>query len=374
MKLTELTLYHFRNYQELHLPLHPGVNLLVGENAQGKTNLLEAVYYLSTGKSFRTGRPQELIQFGADFTDFSCNLFSESREKSIRAVLFAAKKPRQLYICGIKQRSAAALCGVLTAVLFCPDDLLLLKSGAAARRKLLDAALCQLRPGYAAALAEYQRLYENKSRILKDWHDQPSILDPLPEFNYRMAQVGAILVSSRAKYLKALAAAASGYHREFSGGRETLTLTYQTVSTISDPFAEKKTLFQQILDHQEAHYRAELDSGQCLTGPHKDDFDAALDGLSIKAYGSQGQTRTAAISLKLAERELMRQDSGEEPVLLLDDVLSELDGTRQDFVLNQIRTGQVLITCCEPEKLTGLGQTIHIHGGQVNGNVSGAWK
>ena len=150
MKLTELTLYHFRNYQELHLPLHPGVNLLVGENAQGKTNLLEAVYYLSTGKSFRTGRPQELIQFGADFTDFSCNLFSESREKSIRAVLFAAKKPRQLYISGIKQRSAAALCGVLTAVLFCPDDLLLLKSGAAARRKLLDAALCQLRPGYAA--------------------------------------------------------------------------------------------------------------------------------------------------------------------------------------------------------------------------------
>ena len=337
MKLTGLTLYHFRNYEELHLALHPGVNLLVGENAQGKTNLLEAVFYLSTGGSFRTGRAQELIGFGAEFADLSCELFSGGREQSIRAVLFANRRPRQLYIGGVKQRSAAELPGVLTTVLFCPDDLQILKAGAAGRRKLLDTALCQLRPGYAAALAEYRKLYDSKSRILKDYHEQPSLLDPL---------------------------------REFSGGREGLTLRYQTVSSIDDPFADRRVLFQQILSHQEAHYRAELDSGQCLTGPHKDDFDAALDGLSIKSYGSQGQTRTAAISLKLAERELFRRDTGEEPVLLLDDVLSELDGTRQDFVLNQIRTGQVLITCCEPEKLTGLGQTVQIHGGQVMQDVS----
>ena len=365
MKLTELTLYNFRNYRELHLALHPGVNLLVGENAQGKTNLLEAVCYLSTGRSFRTGRPQELIGFGADFADLSCELFSGGREQSIRAVLFAGRRPRQLYLGGIKQKSSAALPGVLTTVLFCPDDLLVLKSGAAGRRKLLDTALCQLRPGYAAALAEYQKLYDSKSRILKDYHEQPSLLEPLPEFNYRMAQVGAILISSRAKYLRGLETAAAAFHQEFSGGREALTLTYQTVSTVTDPFADRKTIFQQILDHQDAHYRAELDSGQCLTGPHKDDFDAALDGLSIKAYGSQGQTRTAAVSLKLAERDLMRRDTGEEPVLLLDDVLSELDRTRQDFVLNQIRTGQVFITCCEPDKLTGLGQTVRISQGQV---------
>ena len=370
MKLTGLTLYHFRNYEELHLALHPGVNLLVGENAQGKTNLLEAVFYLSTGGSFRTGRAQELIGFGAEFADLSCELFSGGREQSIRAVLFANRRPRQLYIGGVKQRSAAELPGVLTTVLFCPDDLQILKAGAAGRRKLLDTALCQLRPGYAAALAEYRKLYDSKSRILKDYHEQPSLLDPLPEFNYRMAQVGAILISMRAHYLRALGEAAGDYPREFSGGREGLTLRYQTVSSIDDPFADRRVLFQQILNHQEAHYRAELDSGQCLTGPHKDDFDAALDGLSIKAYGSQGQTRTAAISLKLAERELFRRDTGEEPVLLLDDVLSELDGTRQDFVLNQIRTGQVLITCCEPEKLTGLGQTVQIHGGQVMQDVS----
>ena len=370
MKLTGLTLYSFRNYRELHLTLHPGVNLLVGENAQGKTNLLESVFYLSTGRSFRTNRAQELIGFGAEFADLSCELFSGGREQSIRAVLFANRRPRQLYIGGVKQRSAAGLPGVLTTVLFCPDDLQILRAGSAGRRRLIDTALCQLRPGYAAALAEYQKLYDSKSRILKDYHEQPSLLEPLPEFNYRMAQVGAILVSSRARYLRELAGAAGEFHREFSGGKETLTLEYQTVSTVTDPFADKRILFQQILDHQEAHYRAELDSGQCLTGPHKDDFDAALDGLSIKAYGSQGQTRTAAISLKLAERELFRRDTGEEPVLLLDDVLSELDHTRQDFVLNQIRTGQVLITCCEPDKLTGLGQTVHIEKGQVLRDVS----
>ena len=365
MKLLALKLYDFRNYAAAGVQLHPGVNLIVGENAQGKTNLLEAVFYLSTGRSFRTARNQELIRFGAEFADFSCELFSGGREQSIRAVLFSGRKPRQLYIGGVKQRSAAALPGVLTTVLFCPDDLLVLKSGAAGRRKLVDTALCQLRPGYAQVLGEYQKLYESKSRILKDYNDRPSLLEPLPEFNYRMAQVGAILISYRARYLRELSAQAGQFHAEFSGGKETLRLRYQTVSTVTDPFAEKKTIFQQLLEHQQSHYRAELESGQCLSGPHKDDFEAELDGLSVKAFGSQGQTRTAAISLKLAERELFRRDTGEEPVLLLDDVLSELDARRQDFVLNQIRSGQVLITCCEPDRLSDIGKRILIENGQV---------
>ena len=365
MKLDTLRLYDFRNYERLELALHPGVNLIVGDNAQGKTNLLESIGYLSAGRSFRTARQQELIRFGADFADISCTLTSGGREQSLRAVLFASKRPRQLFIGGVKQKTAAGLSGVLTTVLFCPDDLSVLKGGAAGRRRLLDAALCQLRPAYAEALAEYGRIQENKARILKDWREQPSLLEPLPEFNWRMAQVGAILIWHRARYVQKLAEAAAQYHREFSGGLERLTLEYQTVSTVTDPFADKKVIFEALLEHQKTHYQAELQSGQCLSGPHKDDFDAALDGISVKAFGSQGQTRTAAISLKLAERELMRQDSGEEPVLLLDDVLSELDARRQDFVLNQIRSGQVFITCCETERLTDIGQTLHIHGGQL---------
>ena len=365
MRIDALSLDFFRNYVHLDAAFDPNINVIYGDNAQGKTNLLEAVFYLSTGKSFRTARNQELIRFGTDFTDLNCSLFSGGREPSLRAVLFSGRKPRQLYIGGVKQRSAAGLSGVLTTVLFCPDDLLILKSGSAGRRKILDTALCQLRPGYAQALAEYQKLYDSKSRILKDYHEAPSLLEPLPEFNYRMAQVGAVIIAYRAKFLRELSKQARLYHAEFSGGREELSLVYQTVSTVTDPFAEKKVIFQQLLDHQQAHYRAELDSGQCLSGPHKDDFETLLGDRSVKAYGSQGQTRTAAISLKLAERELFRADTGEEPVLLLDDVLSELDARRQDFVLNQIRSGQVLITCCEPERITNIGKRIFVESGQI---------
>ena len=261
---------------------------------------------------------------------------------------------------GISVRRGAQSSGVLFTVYFCPEDLFLIRDGAAARRKLMDTALCQLRPGYAQALAEYQKLYDSKSRILKDYHDAPSLLEPLPEFNYRMAQVGAVVIAYRAKFLRELSKQARLYHAEFSGGREALSLVYQTVSTVTDPFADKKTIFQQLLDHQQAHYRAELDSGQCLSGPHKDDFEAVINGL----------TRTAAISLKLAERELFRADTGEEPVLLLDDVLSELDARRQDFVLNQIRSGQVLITCCEPERITNIGKRIFVEGGQIREEAS----
>ena len=155
------------------------------------------------------------------------------------------------------------------------------------------------------------------------------------------------------------------YHSQFSGGAEAFSLEYKTVSTVSDPFAPVDALRGQLEEHLQSHYRAELESGQCLTGPHKDDFDISLDRISLKNFGSQGQTRTAAISLKLAQRALMAREFGEEPVLLLDDVLSELDPGRQDFVLNQITQGQVFITCCEPGRFTKLGKTIEIHKGNL---------
>ena len=364
MRLNNLQLRGFRNYSEFSADFVPGVNLILGDNAQGKTNLLEAISYLSTGHGFRTRKESELLQFGADFADLEGTVFSQDREQTLRAILFAGRKPRQLYLGGVKQKSFANFHGLLTTVLFCPEDLLVLKTGASARRKLLDNALCQLRPGYDRALTEYNRLLEHKSRILKDGRDFPALYETLPDFNCRMAQVGAILIGYRANYIEKLAKCTAKYHFDFSGGKENLVIQYKTVSSIDDPFAPKQELEQKILEHQESHLRAELESGQCLTGPHKDDFDVLLDGVSLKAFGSQGQTRTAAISLKLAEREIFRDDTGEEPVLLLDDVLSELDARRQDFVLNQIKSGQVFITCCEKDRLTELGQVILIKNGQ----------
>ena len=365
MKLNKLRLQDFRNYEALDLEFDPGVNLIVGNNAQGKTNLLEAIAYAGSGKSFRAMKTAEMVRFGADFADIEAQVCAQERCQTLRWVLFPGSRARQLWRNGAKKKSAGEMTGVLPTVLFCPEDLMVLKSGAAQRRRLGDHALCQLRPNYDAALAEYNRILEQKSRILKDHFEYPSVLEILPEYNTRLCQVGALLISYRARFYDSLGKAAAQYHGQFSGGAEEFSLEYKTVSTVRDPFAPVSQLTADLQDHLARHYRAELESGQCLTGPHKDDFDVSLSGINLKSYGSQGQTRTAAISLKLAQRELMGREWGEEPVLLLDDVLSELDQGRQDFVLNQIVSGQVFITCCEPGRFTKLGKTVEIEKGKV---------
>ena len=365
MRLDGIHLRDFRNYQDTALEFAPGVNLIVGDNAQGKTTLLEAIAYLGSGKSFRALKTGEMIRFGADFADLEGSVHSQQRQQNLRWVLFAGSRPRQIWQNGVKKKTAGEIAGVLPTVLFCPEDLMVLKTGSAQRRRLGDHALCQLRPNYDAALTEYNRILDQKSRILKDHFENPSILEILPEYNLRLCQVGALLISYRARFYDSLGKAAAKYHGQFSGFAEEFSLTYKTVSTVTDPFAPVAELTSQLQEHLQSHYRAELETASCLTGPHKDDFSVSLSGIDLKSYGSQGQTRTAAISLKLAQRELMGREWGEEPVLLLDDVLSELDPGRQDFVLNQIVSGQVFITCCEPGRFTKLGKTIEIHKGNA---------
>lgn len=365
MGLNELSLCSFRNYRQERITFDPGVNLIVGQNAQGKTNLLEAIAFLGSGRSFRATKNAEMIGFSADFAELEGKITAQEREQVIRWLLFPTRQPRQLQINGVKKKTTAALAGLLPTVLFCPEDLMILKTGASARRRFGDNALCQLRPNYDGALTEYGRILEQKGRILKDCRENTAVLEILPEYNQRLCRVGAILISYRARFFDALGKAAAEYHGSFSGGREEFRLEYKTVSSITDPFAPVPALEAQLQEHLQRHYRAELDSAQCLTGPHKDDFEITLSGVNLKLYGSQGQTRTAAISLKLAQRELMKRECGQEPLLLLDDVLSELDAGRQDFVLNQIVKGQVFITCCEPGRFTKLGKTMEIEGGSI---------
>ena len=365
MILKGLELDFFRNYTHAEAVFVPGVNVIWGENAQGKTNLLEAAAYLSSARSHRARYDKELIQFGVDHAFLKGEVFSHSRDFTLEARLHRGER-RQLFSNGVKLKTAGELGEVLNTILFCPEDLSLIRAGAAERRRFLDDAICQLRPKYAAALAEYRRLYEQKTRILRDWEDKPSLLDTLDDFNLRMAQVGAVIIHYRAHFVKKLGELTPPIQSDFSGGREKLALRYETVSTITDPEAAPKDLLAQLLDHQQSHRRAELDSRQCLSGPHKDDLTIEIDGQSARQYASQGQTRTAALSLKLACRELFRADTGEWPVLLLDDVLSELDPRRQAFVLERIDGGQVLITCCEEDKsIPVTGKRFEVKGGTV---------
>ena len=265
------------------------------------------------------------------------------------------------------QKKGSDLSDVLGAVYFCPEDLLLIRDGAAARRKFMDDALCQLRARYAQALSDYHRAYEHKTRILRDSEEYPSLLDTLPEFDLRMAQSGAVIIYYRARFCERLKEYAGIAHRECSGGREELGVEYQTVSTISDPLAPIETIYDQLRAHQASHAAAERASRMCLSGPHKDDIAVTVNGLEARHFCSQGQVRTAALSLKLADREIHKTAIGEYPVMLLDDVLSELDPRRQEYVLNRIAGGQVFITCCENDRLDALlsGRVYHIREGKV---------
>ena len=257
----------------------------------------------------------------------------------------------EIYKNGVRQKRQSDAQGLLKTVLFCPEDLMLVRAGAAARRRFLDTALCQMRPNYARYLEEYNRLHEHKTRILRDSEEYPSLLDTLPEFDLRMAQSGAVIIYYRARFCERLKEYAGIAHRECSGGREELGVEYQAVSTISDPLAPIETIYDQLRAHQASHAAAERASRMCLSGPHKDDIAVTIGGVNARQFSSQGQTRTAALAFKLAEREIYREITSRTPLLLLDDVLSELDPRRQEYVLNRILGGQVFITCCEEDRL-----------------------
>ena len=366
MQIDRLLLEGFRNYDSQQLTFDGSCNVIYGENAQGKTNLLEAIVYLSCGRSPRTHADRELIGFDRDRARLVGQIRSREREFETEILLNRGRR-RRMTVNGVAARNGGDLSQVLHTVFFSPEDLFLIREGAAARRRFMDMSLCQLRPRYAEALAEYGRLYEHKTRILRDSDEYPQLLDTLPDFDRRLCQVGAVLISYRARYVQALAVHAQRAHWECSGEREELTLSYQTVKTVEDPLGPAADIAAALAEHQAQHHQAELASRLCLSGPHKDDIAVTVNGLEARHFCSQGQVRTAALSLKLADREIHKTAIGEYPVMLLDDVLSELDPRRQEYVLNRIAGGQVFITCCENDRLDALlsGRVYHVREGKV---------
>ena len=365
MRINRIALNGFRNYDFETADFSPGTNVIYGQNAQGKTNLLEAVYLLAAGRSFRTRFDKELIGFGCDSAEILADIVSHDREQTIRIQLNPGQA-KKITVNGVK-KTAGELGQVVNAVLFCPDDLNLIKEGAAVRRRLMDNAICQIRPRYAEFLSEFNKCYEHKTRILKDWREKPSLLDTLDDFSEGMCRYSAQLIRYRAAFIERLREEAAPIHGEFSGAGEKLGIQYSTVSSVRNPLGSAQEIFYDLCEHQERHRTAEIESQQCLTGAHKDDLVITINGQNARSFASQGQTRTAALSIKLAEREIYLDETGEYPILLLDDVLSELDMRRQEFVLNRIGGGQTLITCCEDEgisKRTG-GKVMHVEKGRI---------
>lgn len=365
MRVEKIALNGFRNYEWETAKFGSGTNVISGRNAQGKTNLLEAVYMLSAGRSFRTRFDKELVGFGYSSAEILADVVSHDRSQTIN-ILIRPGYAKKILVNGVK-KSSGELSQVINTVLFCPDDLNLIKEGAAVRRRLMDNAISQIRPRYGEILSEFNRLYEHKSRILKDWREKPSLLDTLDEFSDGMCRASAQLIRYRAAFAARLDQAAAPIHSEFSGAGEELSISYSTVSTVKKFYGSAKEIYYDICEHQEKHRQAEIESGQCLTGAHKDDLEIAINGRPARSFASQGQTRTVALSIKLAEREIFLAETGEYPILLLDDVLSELDVKRQEFVLNRIGGGQTLITCCEDEGISSRtgGRVLFVEKGRI---------
>lgn len=351
MLVKTIELRSFRNYRAVCTEFDKGINLITGNNAQGKTNLLEAIYCLTGAKSFRTRKDSELISFDESYAGLISEFQSGDREFRLEINLKRDGK-KQIILNGVKKRRASDIAGIICAILFRPEDLEIISGPVSERRKFIDFAICQLRPKYVACLSEFNRLYGHKTRILRNYREKPGLLDVLDDFNIRLAKTGAELIYYRASWCKKLAEYSSVIHREISGCDEKFEATYKTVSNIRDPFILRPSeIYNYLMEHQKSHKQAEIESGMCLSGAHKDDLIINIDGRSAKDFASQGQKRTGALSLKLAEREICNGDKGEYPILLLDDVLSELDPDRQDFMLNKISGGQVFITCCEGEDI-----------------------
>ena len=359
MYLSHLRLTDFRNHADSELRPDPGTNLILGPNAQGKTNLLEAVVCLSRAHSFRTRRDAEMIRFGAEAAAVEGTLSGGEREYALRLHFGTG---RGAWVNGVRQKRSADFASLFHTVVFCPEDLDLVRGSAAERRRFLDTALCALRPNYAQLFGEYNRLHAHLTRLLQDG-DPDGLLD---DFAYRFISVGARLIPYRAAFCETLSAQAAEFHAQIAEG-ETLSARYQTVSAVEDPSASAQTVASQLWAHFQSHREGSLRSGTMLTGPHRDDLIFTIGGNPAREYASQGQARTAAIACKLAEREIFRKSDGTAPVLLLDDVLSELDAKRRTFILQGIRDGQVFITACDAREAEIAAQKIFtVRNGQIS--------
>ena len=345
MILENLCLTDFKSYSEASFSFDPSVNLICGDNAQGKTNLLESIFYLSSLRSFRPLKDKEIVRIGTGAARIQADIAAASDRYTI-VIQISPPERRQIFVNGVKLSKASELVSLVTTVLFCPDDLSLIRESGAKRRRFFNMALCQLRPRYLALLSEYNKVLEHKQAILKQGLQNRSLLSTLETFNERLAAAAAPLILYRAQFVDALKKEAAVIHREIAPMEE-LTMEYQTVRGLKDPLSMSEGEIETHLILCAEQYReSEIAARAALFGVQKDDLLLMINGLGTRQYASQGQARSAALALKLGEREVFYRESGQYPILLLDDVLSELDDARRDYVLNKIDKGQVLITSC----------------------------
>jgi DNA replication and repair protein RecF len=350
MLCKQLSVRDFRNIPACDVIFGEGTNLIVGNNAQGKTNLLEAIALMALGKSFRGAKEADLIRFGQSATSVRMVYADAIREQSLCYRMEMGRR-RVLEQNGVKLTRASEMIGAFRVVLFCPEHLSLIKSGPELRRSFLDVALCQLRPVYMSALQKYNKILKERNRLIKlarESEEQRRIFFSTYEvWSAQLAQAGAIVCRYRARYVERMRSAAQRVFCEMTGGTEIPDFTYVgSLGSGQDAYVAQDAE-QKLYERLTAHPEREIDAGSTLYGPHRDDIEIDLNGHAARTFASQGQQRSLALAMKLSEGEICREDMGEYPVLLFDDVLSELDTTRREYLIERIRDKQVIMTTCE---------------------------
>ncbi len=344
MFIKNLSFENYRNLQNSSLSPSPDINIIYGNNAQGKTNLLESMWLLTGGRSFRGAKDRELIAFDQKFAKVKASFFSTNREQTVEILI--QNNRRTPFLNGIQKNYMSEIIGSFCAVIFSPNHLTLVKNGPDERRNFIDSALCQIKPSYAMFLSRYRKVLNQRNALLKAIRQDISLKDTLDVWNERLANEGSLIAFHRYAYMKEFSKLSSKFYQGISDNTETLETACKT-GYHSTPDMPRDELKNCILNAIRQKQDEDIYLGYTLKGVHRDDMNIKINSKDARSYASQGQQRSAVLSMKLAEAELLQRSKGESPVILLDDVLSELDRQRQDYLIHRLNGFQVFITCCD---------------------------
>ncbi len=346
MKVSKITLLKYRNYDTETVSFGENVNVIFGDNAQGKTNLLESIFLFSSGKSHRGAGDRELIKNGEEEAKIKLSYFSKEREEESEIFISQGHR-KEIFRNGIKMNRKKDWLGKFESVLFYPEELLLIKEGPEIRRKYFDQAISLRRPVYDHYLSLYATVLKQKNNLLRKIEENEKLKTTLPVWNERMAEIGARIIFYRQSFIKKLAPLAEKFMQEITDGKEHISLSYETPFLYEETEKIKEAFLKKLKEIE----NTEMAAKQSLVGPHRDDIKFTINGLSAKNYASQGQQRSIVLALKLAESEMIFEESGSYPVLLFDDILSELDQKRRAYLLQKMKGKQVIITCTDKEQV-----------------------
>lgn len=333
MIIETVELDNYRNYENLHISLDPKTNILYGNNAQGKTNILEAIYVCSTTKSHRSSKDREMIRFGKE--ESHIKMMVKKKDIPYRIDMHLKKnKSKGIAINGMPIKKASELFGIVNVIFFSPEDLNIIKNGPAERRKFMDLELCQLDKVYVHNLTNYNKIINQRNKLLKDLWNQEELIHTLDIWDMQLAKYGEEIMKRRIDFVKKLNEIIFGIHKKITDNKEEIYIKYE-------PNTKKEEIYNELIRCREKDIQMKSTS----IGPHRDDISFYIKDMDVRKYGSQGQQRSCALSLKLSEIELVKQMTGDMPVLLLDDVLSEIDSNRQNHLLDSLHHVQTVMTC-----------------------------